>query len=148
MDPVILASARKHGVTDDDMLHAYRNPIRVFEFDELTMLIGADPSGRLRAIDGKIDVENGAYNHSGVSVMGAGIKGLGMLYRPDGSAASRIAIAKAWRVLVVSNSSSRDKAMRTGRRVLRASRPAMASWSQILDLEPKPPPTPTSWQMT
>jgi hypothetical protein len=47
MDPVILASARKHGVADDDMLHAYRNPIRVFEFDELTMLIGADPAGRL-----------------------------------------------------------------------------------------------------
>jgi hypothetical protein len=50
MDPVILASARKHGVADDDMLHAYRNPIRVFEFDELTMLIGADPSGRLLEI--------------------------------------------------------------------------------------------------
>ena len=47
MDPVILASARKHGVSDNDMLHAYRNPIRVFEFDELTMLIGADPAGRL-----------------------------------------------------------------------------------------------------
>jgi hypothetical protein len=47
MDPVILASARKHGVADDDMLHAYRNPIRVFEFDELTMLIGPDPAGRL-----------------------------------------------------------------------------------------------------
>ena len=46
MDPVILASARKHGVTDDDMLHAYRHPIRVFEFDDLTMLIGADPAGR------------------------------------------------------------------------------------------------------
>ena len=47
MDPVILASARKHGVADDDMLHAYRNPIRVFEFDELTMLIGPDTAGRL-----------------------------------------------------------------------------------------------------
>jgi hypothetical protein len=47
MDPVILASARKHGIADDDMLHAYRNPIRVFEFDELTMLIGPDPAGRL-----------------------------------------------------------------------------------------------------
>ena len=45
MDPVILGSARKHGVADDDMLHAYRNPIRVFEFDELTMLVGADAAG-------------------------------------------------------------------------------------------------------
>ena len=47
MDPVILASARKHEVADDDMLHAYRNPIRVFDFDDLTMLIGADTAGRL-----------------------------------------------------------------------------------------------------
>lgn len=47
MEPVILASARKHGVTDVDMFHAYRNPIRVFEFDDLTMLIGSDPAGRI-----------------------------------------------------------------------------------------------------
>ena len=46
MDPVILATARKHGVTDDDMLHAYRNPIRVFALDDLLMLIGADTAGR------------------------------------------------------------------------------------------------------
>jgi len=29
------------------MLHAYRHPIRVFDLDGLTMLIGADLSGRL-----------------------------------------------------------------------------------------------------
>ena len=46
MDPVIVASARKHGITDDDMLHAYRHPIRVFDLDDLDMLIGADHSGR------------------------------------------------------------------------------------------------------
>jgi hypothetical protein len=40
VDPVVLRSARKHGIPGDDLLHAYRNPIRVFEFDELTMLIG------------------------------------------------------------------------------------------------------------
>ncbi len=50
MDPVIIASARKHGVTDDQILHAYRNPIRVLDFDELTMLIGADDTGRLLEI--------------------------------------------------------------------------------------------------
>ena len=44
MDPLILASARKHGVTDEDMLHAYRNPTRVFELDDLTMLVGPDRS--------------------------------------------------------------------------------------------------------
>ena len=47
MDPVIVASARKHGIPDDDMLHAYRNPIRVFELKDLVMLIGGDESGRM-----------------------------------------------------------------------------------------------------
>ncbi len=43
----MLASARRHGIPDDDMLHAYRHPIRVFDLDGLTMLVGADISGRL-----------------------------------------------------------------------------------------------------
>ncbi|MFN7150755.1 MAG: hypothetical protein ACK4V6_14920, partial [Microthrixaceae bacterium] len=47
MDPVVLASARKHGIPDTDMLHAYHHPIRVFDLDGLTMLVGADASGRL-----------------------------------------------------------------------------------------------------
>ena len=47
MDPVVLVSARKHGITDDDMLHAFRNPIRAFALDDLTMLVGADRSGRM-----------------------------------------------------------------------------------------------------
>ena len=42
-----MASARKHGIADNDMLHAYRNPIRVFELDDLIMLIGGDESGRM-----------------------------------------------------------------------------------------------------
>ncbi len=50
MDPVIVATARKHGVGDDDMLHAYRNPIRVFGLDDLIMLIGADAAGNLLEI--------------------------------------------------------------------------------------------------
>ncbi len=42
-DPIIAESARKHGVSDEDMLHAYANPIRVFELDDgLTMIIGGD----------------------------------------------------------------------------------------------------------
>jgi len=46
-DPIIAESARKHGVSDEDMLHAYANPIRVFELDDgLTMIIG----GNLAAI--------------------------------------------------------------------------------------------------
>jgi hypothetical protein len=41
--PIIAASARRHGVSDEDMLHAYSHPIRIFELDEgLTMIIGAN----------------------------------------------------------------------------------------------------------
>ena len=51
VDPVILASARKHEVSADDMLHAYRNPIRVFDLGELDMLIGPDTAARMLEID-------------------------------------------------------------------------------------------------
>ena len=47
VDPVILASARKHGIADDDILHAYQNPIRVWRLDDLVMLIGPDRAARL-----------------------------------------------------------------------------------------------------
>jgi hypothetical protein len=41
--PIIAESARKHGVSDEDMLQAYANPFRVFELDDgFTMLIGAN----------------------------------------------------------------------------------------------------------
>ncbi len=50
VDPVILDSARKHGVTDEDMLHAYRNPIRVFTPDDLSLIIGAATNGALLEI--------------------------------------------------------------------------------------------------
>ncbi|MGO9899974.1 MAG: hypothetical protein ACLP0J_09835 [Solirubrobacteraceae bacterium] len=40
---VIAASARKHGVSDEDICHAYEHPIRVFELDDgFTMIIGAN----------------------------------------------------------------------------------------------------------
>lgn len=45
--PIIVATARKHGIKDNEMLHAYRNPVRVFGLDDLGTLIGADESGRL-----------------------------------------------------------------------------------------------------
>ena len=50
VDPVILASARKHGISDEDMLHAYRHPIRMFDLDDLTVLIGPDTAARLLEI--------------------------------------------------------------------------------------------------
>ncbi len=41
--PFIAPSALKHGISREDILHAYRNPIRIFELDEnLYMIIGAN----------------------------------------------------------------------------------------------------------
>ena len=46
--PRIAASARKHGIRDVDMLHAFDHPIVVDDLDDgLTMFIGADTSGNL-----------------------------------------------------------------------------------------------------
>ena len=42
-EPIIADSARSHGVPDEDMLQAYRNPIRLFELDDgFTMIIAAN----------------------------------------------------------------------------------------------------------
>ena len=55
-DPIIAESARKHGVSDEYILHAYANPIRVFDLDEgFTMVIGAN----LAAIIYEIGVVDG-----------------------------------------------------------------------------------------
>ena len=43
----IAGSARRHGIDDEDILHAYRNAFRVFEEGETVMCIGADRSGRI-----------------------------------------------------------------------------------------------------
>ena len=41
-------SARKHGVSDADMLHAVRQQFRAIRLaDDRTLIIGADRSGRL-----------------------------------------------------------------------------------------------------
>ncbi len=50
MDPVIIASARKHGVHDDDILHAYQHPTRVLQLDDLVMLVGPSSTGQLLEI--------------------------------------------------------------------------------------------------
>ena len=40
-DPIIAESAFKHGLTKDDILHAYRNPIRIWDLgDGFTMMLG------------------------------------------------------------------------------------------------------------
>jgi hypothetical protein len=50
VEPVIIASARKHGVPDDDIFHAYRHPSRVLQLDDLVMLIGPSRTGQLLEI--------------------------------------------------------------------------------------------------
>jgi hypothetical protein len=50
-EPFIAASAHKHGVTDESILHVFNNPIRVEELDdELIMLVGPDLAGNLYEI--------------------------------------------------------------------------------------------------
>jgi CO/xanthine dehydrogenase Mo-binding subunit/CO/xanthine dehydrogenase FAD-binding subunit len=72
--PVRLRLSREEEFETTKSRHAFATAMRLH----------ADAEGRLRVIDANIEVENGAYDHSGASVMGAGIKALGMLYRPDG----------------------------------------------------------------
>lgn len=43
----IADSARKHGVLDEDILHALRNPLRVVAGPARDLVIAADRSGRL-----------------------------------------------------------------------------------------------------
>ena len=44
----IAQTARKHGITDDDMLHAVRNPIAQWQLDEdFTMRVGPAQYGDL-----------------------------------------------------------------------------------------------------
>ena len=46
--PDIAPSARKHGITDDDMRHALRNPVGVADLDDgLTMFVGPARDGTL-----------------------------------------------------------------------------------------------------
>ena len=49
--PRIVESARKHGVRDETILHAFNNPILVEDLDErMTMFIGPDRAGNLYEI--------------------------------------------------------------------------------------------------
>lgn len=56
-DPIIAPSALKHGVSETDILHAYRNPIRVWDLgDGFTMMIGANAAAIIFEI-GYVDGE-------------------------------------------------------------------------------------------
>ena len=52
----IAKTARKHGIADEDMLHAVRNAVRRHTDEPFTMLIGAARDGSLLEI-GILDAE-------------------------------------------------------------------------------------------
>lgn len=57
--PLIANSARKHGVHDHDILHAFDNPILAEDLDDgFTMLVGPDRAGYLLEV-GVIDTIDG-----------------------------------------------------------------------------------------
>jgi hypothetical protein len=57
--PLIATSARKHGIHDDDMIHAFNHPILVDDLDDgLTIFVGADTAGNLLEV-GVIDSSDG-----------------------------------------------------------------------------------------
>lgn len=40
-DPIIAPSALKHGLSEDEIVHAYHNPVRVWDLgDGFTMIVG------------------------------------------------------------------------------------------------------------
>ncbi len=54
-EPVIAPSALKHGLTEEEILHAYRNPIRIWDLrDGFTMMIGPNAAAIILEI-GYID---------------------------------------------------------------------------------------------
>jgi CO/xanthine dehydrogenase Mo-binding subunit/CO/xanthine dehydrogenase FAD-binding subunit len=73
---VKIALTREEEFADTKPRHAFR-----VDFEAR-----ADRSGRIRLFEARIDVDNGAYNHFGPSVMHVGVKTLGSIYMPDGAA--------------------------------------------------------------
>ena len=60
-EPQIVDSARKHGVSDETILHAFNNPILVEDLDEkMTMFIGPDRAGNLYEI-GVVGTDEGPH---------------------------------------------------------------------------------------
>jgi hypothetical protein len=59
VEPLVAPSARKHGLRDDQILHAFNNPMRAEDLDEgLTMLVGPDHAGNPLEM-GVVDSDDG-----------------------------------------------------------------------------------------
>lgn len=50
-------SASKHGINREDVLHALRHPVRVYDHDPVTMVIGPTHDGTLLEV-GVVDDED------------------------------------------------------------------------------------------
>lgn len=59
MLPLVAPGAEKHGVREESMVHAFRNPIRIESLDDgFTMFVGPDLAGNLLEV-GVIDSDHG-----------------------------------------------------------------------------------------
>jgi hypothetical protein len=59
VEPLIIASARKHGIDDDDILHAFNHPVRYEDLDDgFVMIIGPTRSAQLIEL-GFLDTDHG-----------------------------------------------------------------------------------------
>ena len=67
-EPVVLASAGRHGVSAEDALHAYRNAIRAWILDDgLRMRVGPSLSGQLLEVGVVIDDSGAKIIHAMVT---------------------------------------------------------------------------------
>jgi CO/xanthine dehydrogenase Mo-binding subunit/CO/xanthine dehydrogenase FAD-binding subunit len=69
--PVLLSLSRREEFATTKTRHGFRVGLR----------IDADEQGRMHGLEGNVAVDNGAFVHSGYSVMSAGVKALGTLYQ-------------------------------------------------------------------
>ena len=65
MDELLIApSARKHGVSDESIVHAFNNPIRVEDLEEgFVMFVGPDHAGNLYEIGAATSDSGGVIVH-------------------------------------------------------------------------------------
>jgi len=64
LTPEILPSARKHGISDEDMMHAFRNRIRETILDGQIFAIGPDMNGNLLELVYKVADEEVIMFHA------------------------------------------------------------------------------------
>ncbi len=64
LTPEILPSARKHGISDADMMHAFRNRIRERRLEEKFLVVGPDNSGNLLELIYKVTEESIVIFHA------------------------------------------------------------------------------------